>query len=416
MPLKRAKAGKKQISDNIRRLSEYIAVVEKQTTSGSLDLEQTENTISEDTSLDDYTRLSDYMADVSGQKLGKLHSLWIENCEAGDSIEFLDMAITEIKETQEQNSRAKNKTYHMLVSFQEEDGIPDETILREMEKAYAEALGFSEHQRIVACHQDRDNFHFHVAYNRVHPESHKCHSPSWDYYKRDKVNREMEKKYGLSVDKGVSDKDKQTEKDKKPEGATDMEAHRWEESFDSYVRKYKEELKVIVKEANSWEDVHKGFAEYDLELKKHANGLVIVSRGKKKQQVKASSINRGFSKARLEGRFGAFQSPDNGNKKKGGERDSYKTKPITKHPKQEKLWGQYRADRKAWHKGWKAFLFQLALVQDPLAIAIIQAQRMLIRAIIPRAEQNVRMYSTSRQSKDRKSNQKDSRPSRNKEL
>ena len=372
-----AKTGK-PILDNVVRLSKYIADVQK-----SEEQSYEEDAPSEVMSFDDYEKLADYMAvhpDAvpEDKKLGKLHSLWIENCVAGDSLEFLDMATVEIKETQAQNQRAKVKTYHLLVSFRKEDESPSEEVLRDMEQEYAKVLGFEEHQRVVACHQDTDNFHFHVAYNKIHPETFKSHNPSWDYFERDRVNREMEKKHGLSMDNGVK-KYEDKEQEKKPTGATDMEAHRWEESFDGYVKRHKDDLKKVVSEAKTWKDVHEGFAEYDLKFKVHANGLVIASMSNERYRVKASGIDRGFSKASLEKRFGAFQAPKDGKKKKA--KDRYKPRPTTKHKGQERLWKQYRANEKAWHKGWKSFLFQMALVQDPLAIAIIQAQKRLIHAL-----------------------------------
>ena len=340
-----------------------------------------------------YTTLANYVAD-SKHNGEKLHSFWMVNCQSGDGIESLPIAIEEIKSTQRQNTRAKgDKTYHLMVSFRKKDDMPSQEALEDIERHFAVALGFEEHERVIGLHKDTDNFHLHIAYNKVHPDTYLCRSPSWDYYKRENVCREMETKYGLSVDRGRADKE---ETSRVPTGASDMEAHRWEESFDSYVRGHKEELSKVIDKASNWQDVHKGFSEYDLELKKHGNGLVIASSSNKNTSIKASSIDRSFSKPKLESRFGAFQGPDpdNGKEKKARKKDSYKPKPTTKHPKQDRLWKKYQADRKAWHKGWKAFLFQLALVQDPLAIAIIEAQKRLIRSILPGAEQNTRAFST----------------------
>ena len=361
--------------DNIVRLSRYIADIEPEN-----HIEEPPSPTTKVLDFDDYERLADYVS--AHKESDKLHSLWIENCQSGDSIEALDLATAEIKATQDQNLRARNKTYHLMVSFQKSDRIPSTKELKNMEKAYAEVLGFSDHQRIVACHQDTDNFHFHVAYNKIHPKTFKSHSPSWDYYKRDRLTRELEKQYSLTPDNGIWLKaDSDTHK-QKPSPAKDMEAHRWEESFDGYVRRHKDALKASLGKAKSWQDIHDAFTEINTELKPKANGLVIASLSNKRHCIKASSIERSFSKSNLEERFGTWQPREQDGKKREP-KDTYKPRPTTKHKSQARLWNAYRSDKKAWHKGWKSFLMQLALLDDPLAIAIVHAQKSLINIMRP---------------------------------
>jgi hypothetical protein len=323
-----------------------------------------------------YAALAHYIAD-SKHEGEKLDSFWMVNCKSGDGRESLSVAIHEIKSTQKQNTRAKgDKTYHLMVSFRTEDEIPPQEALEDIERHFAKALGFEEHQRVIGVHKDTDNAHMHIGYNKVHPSKLNCHSPSHDYRELEKASRLMEKKYGLAIDLGREDK---KEASKVPTGAADMEAHRWEESFFGYVKRHKDDLKKAVDEARGWEDVHKVFSEYDLKLKVRSNGLVIASRVNEKICVKASRIDRGFSKASLEKRFGAFQAPKDGKKEKA--RETYKPRPTTKHKGQERLWRAYRADRKAWLKGWKSFLMQAAFIQDPLAIAIIQGQKAILHSL-----------------------------------
>ena len=60
---------------------------------------------------------------------------------------------------------------------------------------------------------------------------------------------------------------------KHPDGAKDMEEHRWEESFDGYACKHKDELMNSDQKAKTWQDVHQGFAEYETNIWLHARKL-----------------------------------------------------------------------------------------------------------------------------------------------
>ena len=61
----------------------------------------------------------------------------------------------------------------------------------------------SEHQYLAAVHRDTDNIHGHFMVNRIHPETYRAVYPDRDYYKLDKVMREVELAQGWSHDKGV---------------------------------------------------------------------------------------------------------------------------------------------------------------------------------------------------------------------
>ncbi len=118
--------------------------------------------------------------------------------------EDLDLVVAEIKATQALNKRAKsNKTYHLLILFRDREDVPTEEILREIEEAFCEALGFCGHQRISAFHVHTEHPHVHIAINKIHPKTFRIHNPYKAYYIQDRICREMEKKYGLRVDNGV---------------------------------------------------------------------------------------------------------------------------------------------------------------------------------------------------------------------
>ena len=102
------------------------------------------------------------------------------------------------------NTRSrKEKTYRLLVSFRPEDEArltPE--AFKAIEERFASALGYSEHQRHCGIHKNTNNIHMHIAYSMIHPERHTRHEPFRDYATRDKLCRELEREYGLTVDNG----------------------------------------------------------------------------------------------------------------------------------------------------------------------------------------------------------------------
>ena len=126
---------------------------------------------------------------------------WCAECWAGDDY---DLAVQEVLDTQALNRRTgKEKTYHLLVSFHPEDeGKLTPDVFKQIEERFADALGLSEHQRHCGVHVNTENIHMHVAYNLIHPEKLTRVEPWRDYLKRDKLYRELEKEYGLTVDNG----------------------------------------------------------------------------------------------------------------------------------------------------------------------------------------------------------------------
>ncbi len=344
--------------------------------------------------------LARYIADAR-EKGEKLDDLWMVNSGAGENVKELDMAIMEIEAQQAMNSRVEtDKSYHLVVSFREGEK-PDPEALKDIDKEFAKALGFEEHPRIVATHANTENFHMHIAYSRIHPETFKAPTPFQDFRAMEKVNRAMEKKHGLEIDVGEAEK---REKNNKPLPARDKEANTWEQSFHGYVLEHKEPLMKALDESKNWQELHEAFSKYDLVIKARGNGLVIGNKATnqhtKAQHIKASALDRSFSKQALEKRFGAFQKPVQGHSKdmlakttRAANRiinrpiKSYKRRPLTRHKGQGKLWKRYLNGQQKKSslvtrsfKTWKEFLTHEAL-GDPMAMAIIIAQKQFIKTL-----------------------------------
>ncbi len=349
---------------------------------------------------DNYTRLGEYIA-AAEEKGEKLHQFWIRNCDAGTNLEDLDLALLEIEAVRRQKPDIADKTYHLVVSFRsgDQDKLTKDDLMA-IEAEYAKALGYEDHQRVAGTHINTDNFHMHIAFNKVHPETLKVITPHRDFKILAKVSREMEKKYGLVIDPGMTD-GKERYPNKLSPAARDYEAHTWQESFQRHVLKHREEILEVLSNATNWPEAHEVLAEYDISLKLRGNGMVLMSSDG--QAMKASQLDRSCSKTKFEERFGVFEHMpeirENKTPNKAPPRQRYEPRPLTKHPKTSLLWKRYLGSRKSQFKrstalgraarNWKMFLMTEAH-QDPLAMVLIFAHQELLRTVISETKQSQR--------------------------
>ncbi len=284
---------------------------------------------------DNYKRLANYIADASHKGEKCLLSWCAETYDEEDYA----TSINEVISVQAMNKRtAKEKTYHLIVSFRMEDeGKLTVEQYKEIEKEFAKALGFEEHQRHCGVHTNTENLHLHIAYNMIHPKNHKRIEPYRDFYKLEKVCREMEQKYNLSVDNGINQQDTAH---KLSQNSAAKEARTGEESYERYVIEKHDTIMKQIAKAQHWEDVHKVFALYGLEVKQRANGLSIKNK-KGRQSMKASTFDRELSYKKMLERFGKFMSMKQFVKAK----DWYKKKPLKINRKSE-LWREFIQESK----------------------------------------------------------------------
>lgn len=299
-------------------------------------------TFADEASASSFGRVASYITGLGpgrGHKKREAHAIScvrITNCHADDVV----LAVKEIKATQALNKRAKgDKTYHLIISFREEDKEKlTDSVLCEIEKAFCDALGYSDHQRISAVHTDTDNLHLHLSINKVHPERLTCHDSYNDYYVRDSLCRELEKRFQLSVDKGVKDRRRGQNL---PDKASALEKHSGLGSFASWVRSGpRDALKAVLTQSGvTWEDVHRTLARYDLTIRKRGAGFVLSHRTRK-LFCKASAISREASKEALEQRLGPYREPTPEIAALAAE-ESYTPRPLHTHPDREALYQRY---------------------------------------------------------------------------
>lgn len=265
---------------------------------------------------------------------------WCAGCLAGDDY---DLAVREVQDTQRLNIRSnREKTYHLMVSFRPEDMAhlkPED--FKAIEQRFAEALGLADHQRHCGVHVNTNNPHMHVAYNLIHPIKLTRAEASWDYVKRERLCRELEKQYGLTRDKGREDSIRGEALT--PKAAT-FEARTGELSFEGYARAQGGAILEALEKAISWKDVHEVFALRGMELRKRGAGLVVMNRYGK-QTAKLSSMDRVLSLRKLEERFGVFCPAEN-RKALPKSQVRYRTQAQQKHIEaRESLWKEFQEQK-----------------------------------------------------------------------
>lgn len=79
-------------------------------------------------------------------------------------------------------------------------------------------------------------------------------------------------------------------------------------NFQTRILEQKERIMTEVRGVKNWQELHAVLAQHDLSIRPRANGLVLTD-AEGNQVMKASALDRSLSRARLEGKLGAFREP-----------------------------------------------------------------------------------------------------------
>lgn len=272
--------------------------------------------------------LADYVLDRKGRGK-KVIAAWSINCATPED---LDLATAEIRATQALNTRSKiDKTYHLVVSLAAGETL-SKGQFKDVEKKFSEALGFSEHQRIAVIHNDTKYLHMHIAISKIHPISFNALEPFYDKFKLQDVCRELECEYGLQP--GVSAKKERIK-------VRPSEVHQGLETFETWIKdNVRDELLALIKlPEKSWHDLGDLLGKYGLEMRERGAGLVF-SHVQKRLFVKASAVDRSFSKNALEKSLGVFVASAT----KVKPTKIYEPKPLKTHDKKSALYSEYKSE------------------------------------------------------------------------
>ncbi len=245
-----------------------------------------------------YERLASYIIDDRGTGERVLGAR-VTNCRSED----LAMAIREIEATQRKNRRSQaDRSYHLVFSFPEGER-PSKAVLEAIEDELVGAIGLADHQRISAIHDDTRNLHVHVAINRVHPTKFTNVTPFYDKQKLMAACVALEQKYGLQVTNHGA------QANRLKDGGREMEAHSLRESLQTWVRENAVgDLVLAGQMSTSWQDLHRAFADYGLEIRPRGAGLIVRAKGTR-AQLKASDVSPTFAFKPLTDRLGAYEAP-----------------------------------------------------------------------------------------------------------
>ena len=277
-----------------------------------------------------FSRLAKYITDArNGERLGQVR---VTNCHSDP--QCLDAVVSEILAVQQRNVRARSdKTYHLLVSFRPGEALPPDDVLAAIEERLCAAIGFAEHQRISAVHRDTDNYHLHIAINKIHPERLTILNPYQCHNKLMRLCEVLEAEYGLQID------NHEPRKCPSENRADDMERHSGLESLVGWIRR--SDLPAKLEAAESWEQLHALCQENGLSARLQGNGLVFEADNG--TTVKASTVSRNLSKGKLEARLGAFVAA----RGQASRRRQYQPRPIRSRVDTTELYARYQREREA---------------------------------------------------------------------
>jgi Relaxase/Mobilisation nuclease domain/Large polyvalent protein-associated domain 7 len=273
-----------------------------------------------------FVRLVNYLTNPKN-KAERVGVIRITNCYSDNA----KTAALEILNTQIQNKRSvSDKTYHLILSFRGNDKLSEDT-LKEIENHFCKALGYGEHERVSVVHHDTDNLHIHLAINKVHPKTHRVHTPYMDYKTLADVCMVCERKFNLEID------NHEVRKSVREARIQDIESHSGVETLVTWIRN---NCLTDLKSATSWQQVHSVLGAYGLKLQKRANGFIIAGAD---VAVKASLVHRELSKSSFEKRLGSFEEGETGALEV---KKTYDRAPLA-WGRETSLYGVYRQTRTA---------------------------------------------------------------------
>lgn len=241
-----------------------------------------------------FTRLVHYLTDPQGnaQRVVQVRAHNLQNDAVEDEL-GLECALAEVGALQQRNTRATEKTLHLMLSFHED--LPLAT-LAEIEQRIVSGLGYGDHQRISVVHGDTDHAHVHVAINKVYQTRNRKgqtrylnRHQDFSWIKLAPLATRMELDYGLVPD---------------AHGNKTWNADRQAELI-AYLRT--SWVKDVLA-AKSWDAVKELAAAENLSLKASGKaGLRLV--GQDGFTLAASKVDRRLARTALERRLGAFPQP-----------------------------------------------------------------------------------------------------------
>ncbi|WP_165067950.1 TraI/MobA(P) family conjugative relaxase [Desulfovibrio sp. ZJ200] len=223
---------------------------------------------------------------------------------AGQKIEMIALA--------RESVHSAMPVQHWIFSWREGEQ-PTREQVEEVVDMFLEKMELAEHQIIYGLHHDTDNYHLHIAVNRMNPETGKVVQPhrGFDIREAHKLLAFIEHKQGWAseekalyavLENGELVRRRIRGGERKPkQPALDFEHATGEKSAQRIAQERGYDL---IKNAGSWAELHEKLAGVGLRFKKKGSGAIIFVGD---IAVKASSVDRAFSMGKLCKRLGDFE-------------------------------------------------------------------------------------------------------------
>ena len=254
--------------------------------------------------------LADYIAGPkaggAGEKVEHRGALNLLNLDhEGQVQEMIDLA--------EMAKRSPQPVQHWIMSWREGEQ-PTSAQADQAARMFLDEMGLADHQAIYGLHRDTENWHLHLAVNRVHPETEKLatvnngfdhevahraiarieHAQGWQ--------REDRGLFRVQEDGRVERERPREEQERKPS----VRARDFEERVGarSAERVAIEDGAPAIRAARSWREMHQALAEQGMRFERKGSGAILWVGD---QPVKASGAGRDCSMSALQKRLGEFE-------------------------------------------------------------------------------------------------------------
>ena len=257
----------------------------------------------------------------------------------GQKIEMISLA--------QESVHSKMPVSHWVFSWQEHEQ-PTRAQVDELVDVFLERMGLVGHQTVYGLHYNTENYHVHIAVNRMHPETLKVVQPHKGFDKEEahKILAIVEQKQGwasethpryVMLENGELARNRQQKKVQPRQEAIVFECATGEKSAQRIAQ---ERGHSIIENAASWSELHQKLAAQGLRFEKKGSGAIIFVGD---IAVKASSVDRAFGMSKLCKRLGDFAPAET-----APPLEKLQPEPVSEVNLDE--WREYQAERIAVQK------------------------------------------------------------------
>ena len=290
----------------------------------------------------------------------------------------IETAVFEMEALASENKRCKDPVFHLVLSFRETE-IPTKEQIDEAVQIALDEHGLKDCQAVWGLHRNTENRHIHIAVNRIDPETAKAIQPAenWTFKANERLSRRIELAQGWEIEQSgrhytvTSDGQvvpKSIEKNSPPAlspKAKDSEAHTAFKSAESIGQ---EVAAQIIREAKTWEELHRNLANQGIAFEKKGSGAVFKIGD---TFIKASVAGRDISLSKLESKLGGYE-PRN----QDVSIVPRQTEPIKKvNPKIFGTWEEYQSHRTEYYSSKNKSFDELRKNQKEEIAALSKKQK-----------------------------------------